>query len=181
VSNIQPLDVRKLTCIYSFDKYYTPWLNIPYLRPTPDAPIHISNFLVLASCAIACRHLPPSEAKQALSRLQPLAEQAVLLRSFDPTSHASIEGVQALLILANWTPAIGTLQSQVHDGSLIATTTVRMALALKLDRCSEKALALRKQLKERGSLSDEDRIAYDELMWKSRLWASICNTEWRLV
>jgi hypothetical protein len=97
-----------------------------------------------------------------------MAEHAVLLRTFDPIAHASLEGVQALLILANWSPAIGPVRADVQDGSLIASGAVRMALALKLDHTSERAVALRNRAQQ-GSLSEEEKVVYDELMWKTRL------------
>jgi hypothetical protein len=144
-----------------------PWLNIPYLRTAPDAPIDLHNFLVLACCAVACRHLPGgSGAVQAA--LQARAEHAVLLRTFDPAAHASLEGVQALLVLASWSPAVGALRADVQDGGLIATGAARMALALKLDHTAERAVVMRERAKDRG-MSAEEQIIYDELMWKVRL------------
>lgn len=107
-----------------------------------------------------------------------MAEHAVLIRTFDPEAHASLEGLQGLLVLATWTPAISATHAQIHDSSLIATSAARMGIMLKLDTCSEKALALRGLAEERGTMSDEERLVYEELMWKIRLWVSVCNTEW---
>jgi hypothetical protein len=149
------------------------------LISAPNSPIHISNVLVLACCVVACRHLPPAEHQAILSRLQPLAEHAVLVRTFDPEAHASIEGIQALLVLATWAPAIVPGLSQVHDGGLIVTGAVRMGLALKLDKCSTQVIQLRTQMKTSGALSEEAQITHEELMWKTRLWTSVCNTEWK--
>jgi hypothetical protein len=181
---VEPLPVCKVLSedqvhylMNMFDKHYVPWLNIPFLRTAPDAPINLQNFLVLACCSVACRHLPDGEAARVQARLQQLAEHAVLLRTFDPAAHASLEGVQALLVLANWSPAIGAVRADVQDGSLIASGAVRMALALKLEQTSERAVKMQEHAKEVGGFTEEQQIVHDELMWKARLVSFLFLTE----
>jgi hypothetical protein len=158
-----------LTLRLSFEQHYVPWLNMPCIRSTSGAPMDLTNILVLASCAVACRHLPGGGAPRAQRGLQQLAEHAVLIRTFDPAAHASLEGVQALLILSMWSPAIGAMSSQVHDGSLIASGAVRMAMSLKLDQASQRAIKLNNEAHAQGGLSGTEKATHDDLMWKARL------------
>jgi hypothetical protein len=144
-------------------------MNMTHLRTSPGSPYDLSNFLVLACCAIACRHLPGDTGVRAQGRLQQMAEHAVLLRTFDPIAHASLDGVQALVVLATWSPAIGAVRADVQDGSLIATGAVKMAQALKLDQCSEPAVNMRAKARVAGEMAEEDKPLYEELMWKTRL------------
>jgi hypothetical protein len=155
--------------VVRFDKHYVPWLNIASIRTTPGAALNLQNILVLACCAIACRHLPGGGPPGAQRGLQQLAEHAVLIRTFDAAAHASLEGVQALLILSMWSPAIGPASTSVHDGSLIASGAVRMALVLKLDQVSERAIALRTKAQDQGGFQEGEKKLYDDLMWKARL------------
>jgi hypothetical protein len=110
-----------------------------------------------------------------------MLEHAVLLRTFDPEAQASLEGIQGLLVLANWMSAIGSMHSQFNDSGFMAANAARMSLALKLDTCSERALALRVSVDECGVVSDQEKVMYEDLMWKTRLWVSVCNTEWKYV
>jgi hypothetical protein len=155
--------------VVRFDKHYVPWLNIASIRMNPGAALNLQNILVLACCAIACRHLPGGGPPGAQRGLQQLAEHAVLIRTFDAAAHASLEGVQALLILSMWSPAIGPASTSVHDGSLIASGAVRMALVLKLDQVSERAIALRTKAQDQGGFQEGEKKLYDDLMWKARL------------
>jgi hypothetical protein len=163
----------------SFEGHYLPWLNLPVSRTPSSTQLSLTDFLTLARCAVACRHLPPSAFAAAQPRLQRLAEHALLLRTFDPTAHASLDSIQALLILAMWSPAVGPLAAEVADGTLIAAGAVRMAMALRIDQASERAVTLRAKAQKAGFLSEEEREEYLVKMQKARLWTSVCNVEWQ--
>lgn len=126
-----------------------------------------------------------------------MAEHAVLLKTFDPAQSASLEAIHALLILSRWSPAVGPLDGEVQDGALIASGAVRMALALRLDETSERAISIRARAQKTGKMSPEEKEVYEITMHKARLvrtrlditvfsmfmtlalqWSAVCNTEW---
>jgi hypothetical protein len=101
-------------------------------------------------------------------RLQKLAEHGILVHTFDPASRASLEAVQALIILATWSPAAGEYRGELQDSALIATGAVKMARALHLETASDLIMSLRSK-RQKSSLSKAELREYEDAMFKTRL------------
>jgi hypothetical protein len=136
----------------------------------------LDNFLTLARCSAASRHLAPGEFSITQFHLQKLAEHAILVKTFDVEKSASTEAVEALIILAIWMPGVGMLPSEVQSPTMVTNGAVRMALVLEMDKASQRAVELRIKGRERGGLSTQDQELYEDWMYKARVVRSFSST-----
>jgi hypothetical protein len=144
------------------------------VRATHPPPFWLDNFLTLSRCAVACRMVPRQEFISTLPQLLKLVEHAVLLKTFNVANSASLEAVEALLILAVWLPTIGHAGSEVlHDANILVTWAIKMALVLKLDQASKKAIGVLVRAKQKGRLIAADKESYEEAIYEARL---VCST-----
>jgi hypothetical protein len=153
----------------SFDTHYTPWLNLPYTHSAhaPGAS-PLDDFLTVACCAVAARHLPTPTRSFVLPRLQKLVEHATLVHMYKQTERVSLGVVQALLIVALWAPAVGPLASEVRNGAKIARAAASLALALGLDKDATRWASMEDwQMQE--VVTPEERRERDLLGFKARL------------
>jgi hypothetical protein len=114
---------------HRFDSSYGPWLEF---LPTHDA--H-TPLLDLVRCTVASRHLDIVTRSVVGPRLQKVAEEAMFKEIFNPVP--STESIYALLIMAFWSPVLGTPQSDARDGRLLVASAVSMAMNLRLNQASE--------------------------------------------
>jgi hypothetical protein len=101
--------------------------------------------------------------------LQQLAETAVHRIVSAPEFEASLDDIEALMILANWSPAIGGLSQQLPPPATITGVAVRMARVLELDKAPERVMILRKRATEHGGMTATEKLVYDQRMFESRL------------
>lgn len=95
---------------------------------------------------------------------------------FNARKITSLEAVQALLILALWSPAVGPLSSDVQDGGLIVRSTVKMAISLGLDKSMDNLVAFRERMKMLGVMTPEDEQEHERLVYDSQV-VSIANLD----
>jgi hypothetical protein len=100
-----------------------------------------TRLLALARCLVACRHIDEQTCCEVAPRLQKLTENMITNVIFNPKASESIETIQALLILAVWPGSY--IKGGARDGKLLITTAISMALDLKLQEASVKAIELR--------------------------------------
>lgn len=105
----------------------------------------------------------------ALPHLQKLVEHALLVHVFNASRSASPEAVQALLILSQWSPAIGPLASDVQDASVIAKAAVKMGVALGLDSSMDKLIEFRRRVRRTTSMSLDDDQEHKRLIYNIQL------------
>lgn len=118
-----------------FESHYTPWLNLPNTQH--PGTISLSDPVTLAQCAVTCRHLPLGTFLLVQPILQQLVESRILTHLPDAANTASTELVQALLILANWCPAVGYSDAPHWTATSMVKGAVEMATALCLDKAVE--------------------------------------------
>ncbi|KAJ7507192.1 hypothetical protein B0H11DRAFT_1970649 [Mycena galericulata] len=127
-------------------------------------------------CAVASRHLDNAAGGAVVKmQLQKLAEDLIAKMIFNPRPSESVEAIEALLILSLWAPLGGPPEKEGRDGRLLIASAVSMAMNLRLNQASSKALALRKL--NGGRLSLEDTEALEETLENARLWIALTNTE----
>ncbi|KAF9045965.1 hypothetical protein BDZ89DRAFT_1108794 [Hymenopellis radicata] len=102
-----------------FTVHYTPWLNFSLVRTGSD---HV--FLDLVCCTIASRYLDASTRFLIAPRLQNLIKDKIAEMVFNPSDFQSLETVQALIILALWSPICGF--GAQGDGKMLIVNQARI-------------------------------------------------------
>jgi hypothetical protein len=87
---------------------------------------------------------------------------------FNATQNPSLEAVQALLILALWSPAVGRIAPDLQDSGKIAAAATKMALTLGLHSATKELVDSRKNIGPAGR-SRLEQQGEDTLMFKARL------------
>lgn len=105
-----------------------------------------------------------------LPHLQKLVEHSLLVHMFNASKFASAENVQALLILALWSPAVGHLPPDVQDGGRIAMTAVKMAIAIRMDYSMKELVAFRQRAKaEKLTMTPDYEEEHKQLIYNTQL------------
>jgi len=144
-----------------FASGYSPWLNLP---PSSDdrAPL-----LDLVRCTVASRHLDTVTRSIVAPRLQRMTDEAIFKRMFSPIP--STDAIQALIILALWSPVSGTPQTEARDSRLLIASAVSMAMNLRLSQASVHATRLQEQKARENGLSAQNSLELAKAMEKARL------------
>ncbi|KAF8916805.1 hypothetical protein CPB85DRAFT_252905 [Mucidula mucida] len=150
-----------------FTVHYTPWLNFSLVRNGLD-----QAFLDLVCCNIASRYLDAATRFIIAPRLQNLTKDTIAEMVFNPSAFQCIETVQALIILALWSPICGF--GTQGDGKMLISMAVTMAMNMRLNEASARAMKMRANT---SPLIPMDIIDYENKMNQARIWTVLTNTE----
>ncbi len=148
-----------LKAIVRFTVHYTPWLNFSLVRNGLD-----QAFLDLVCCNIASRYLDAATRFIIAPRLQNLTKDTIAEMVFNPSAFQCIETVQALIILALWSPICGF--GTQGDGKMLISMAVTMAMNMRLNEASARAMKMRANT---SPLIPMDIIDYENKMNQARI------------
>ncbi|KAL4256547.1 Protease transcriptional activator prtT [Pleurotus pulmonarius] len=147
-----------------FETRYRPWMSLP--------PANVSDTaLDLVRCTVAARHLDSKTRSDVAPRLQALVESTLLQPGYPHTK--TVEFIEALLILALWTPVCGHGYAIERDSRLLASSAMQIAISLGLDQYDN--IQVLQQSKADTDGPDP------EVVRKTRLWCAASNIEHMLL
>ncbi|KDQ29675.1 hypothetical protein PLEOSDRAFT_1103686 [Pleurotus ostreatus PC15] len=148
-----------------FETRYRPWMSLPPANVNDTA-------LDLVRCTIAARHLDSTTRSKVAPRLQALVESSLLQPGYPHTN--TIEFMEALLILALWTPICGSGYAIERDSRLLASSAMQIAISLGLNQYDNIQVL---QQRKPDTPNDPD----PEVVRKTRLWCAASNIEHMLL
>ncbi|KAJ7592994.1 hypothetical protein C8J56DRAFT_930103 [Mycena floridula] len=146
---------------HRFCSDFQPWLNFPYMRDN-------GAILDVIACTVASRY--SDDHSTVLPRLQKLTNETISKIIRDGPYQASLEAIQALLIVSLWPGPTSMAQSKIPNSQVLISAAVSMAIMLRLNIASTRVL----KLKSSGYAT---AVELSELTDKARLWTSLTNIE----
>ncbi|KAL4252671.1 Zinc cluster transcription factor 02 [Pleurotus pulmonarius] len=142
-----------------FEARYRPWMDLPS-ADVSDASLD------LVRCTVASRHLESTTRLKVAPRLQRLVESTLLQPGYPHTK--TPEFIEALLILALWSPICGSGYAIERDSRLLASSAMQIAVNLGLDQYDNIQTLLPRKAQGKSD---------PEVIRKTRLWCAASNIE----